>query len=86
MIPRGSFLKHDKFMDICIRVDKAPIRLSDGRYVIRGTFWNMGFVDSFNLNIKFSRKIEAKDLRENYTVTMMRPDEPCLRKNNWVKI
>lgn len=86
MLHKAMFIKHDKFMDVCIRIEKSPILLEDGRYVIRGSFWNMGFVDSYPMYIKFTRKLTAEDIHNNWTVTMMRDFDRCLRYNTWVRI
>jgi hypothetical protein len=86
IITKGMFIKHDRFMDICMYLDKSPILLPDGRYIVRGTFWNMGFVDSFSLGVKFSRKITKEDLRTNYSATIANNENRCLRKNRWVRI
>jgi hypothetical protein len=86
IITKGMFIKHDRFMDVCIYLDKSPILLPDDRYIVRGVFWNMGFVDSFGLGIKFSRKITLEDLKTNYSATIARHQDRCLRKNYWVRL
>jgi hypothetical protein len=86
MLTRGMFIKHDKFMDVCIRIDKSPIKLPDGRYVVRGTFWNMAFVDSYSLRIKFIRKLTVEDIRNNWTATLAGENDTCLRYNKWVRL
>lgn len=86
MISKYMFIKHDRFMDVCIYLDKPPLKLPDGRWVVRGTFWNMGFVDSFGLGIRFSRKITTEDLKTNWSATIVRPQDRCLRKNNWIRL
>lgn len=86
MIHKGMFIKHSKFMDVCIYLDKPVIKLPDGRYIIRGTFWNMGFIQSWYLGIKFNHKVTIKELNSDWYVTLMRPKDICLRNNPWVKI
>ena len=59
MLRPGLFLKHKRYRDVCIRVEKAG--WYGGRLKGRGQFWNLGHDQSWPLGIptKFEINREA---------------------------
>lgn len=61
----GQFIKHKRYMDICLEI-KSCHDYGHG-IEIKVEAWNMGFVDSFPLGIKFRVNIAKteKDIKES---------------------
>lgn len=47
MIKVGDFIKHEKFLDVCIEIERFSVH-PDGIYIV-GAYWNQAYVDSFSI-------------------------------------
>lgn len=74
------FIKHNKFMDICIEFTKKPIRLPNGDIKIRGQYWNMGVTESYPLNIPCRLRLTPEQQKNlEFTIDITN----TLRTANW---
>lgn len=95
MITRGSFIKHDRYLDVCIEV----LRCYDyGQGLsIKGVWWNLGMNQSHRIGYPVNLDIAKTEhtTAENRTTTLAQwkilhkgevPLEGTLRDANWVQI
>jgi len=77
----SSVIKHDRFMDVAIYVNKVFINYEKGYYKIKGIFINQAYVESFPINEKIKFKIEFKD-KGDWSICN-NPWAKCLRDQTW---
>ncbi len=92
-IKNGDFIMHEKLVDVCLEVISAS-DYGNG-YFIKAVWWNLGFVESYNMNINqnFDIAKDVKDLNKkrkthlNQWLILDETSRPkCMRKGNWVKL
>lgn len=76
-----KFIKHKKMKDVCIQVFKTFYIPEKKCLEIKGSWWNMAYIQSFPIGISFKKKIPINELKENWLYT----DEiiDCLRNATW---
>lgn|SRR5574343_102928 len=80
---KGKLIKHDKAMDLCFQV--VSIYEGSSSYKVKGYFYNMGFVSSYNIFPYTSNiVIKKQDLVDNWKWTFY--DTECVRFNEWKPI
>ena len=80
IIPRvWDCIKHEAFVDICVRVLRPIIFTKTGRMVIRGEYVTMGFTTNFNPGVA----CRLKDWPDKWLIARDK-NAPILRKTEWV--
>ena len=94
VIKNGDIIKHNNFKDVYINIKKV---YDYGHGVrISGVWWNLGFVNSYSLNIKVALDIakDEKDIKNNRRTSLsewvvLSPEsfeDNCHRNSKWLKI
>lgn len=78
----GKFIKHKKFLDVCVKVTKWHPYGDDIQ--VEGEFYNMGYVQSWPLGMTKKFKINASKLNE--WDVLASGTEECLRHGKWVSL
>jgi len=83
MIPLtyGHMIKHKKFKDVCIFVQKAYT--FSHKTKIKGLWFNQGFVETFSLNMN-ARIVIKKEEYSNWYICV--ENTKCVRKAIWANI
>lgn len=92
----GDFIKHEKFMDVCIKVEK---RYDYGHGInISGTWYNLGFENTYPIGIrqtlnlaKKKKDIDSKSKRNTSADQWQILDrtcheDACYRYSKWNKL
>lgn len=79
----NSIIKHEKFMDVAIRLTR-PVISSGPYYIIRGNWINQGFVNTYDIGYKASIKIKKEDKKD--WLICLNPIAPCIRNEKWNRL
>lgn len=76
-------IKHQKFLDVAFKLTR-PLIHTHKQIIFRGTWLNMGYVETFELGIKATLKIDKSKLNE----WLFCVDEslPCIRFSEWKSV
>lgn len=79
----NQYIKHKNFMDLAIYIDRSVI-VSGPYYIIRGSWINQGFVDTYTIGSKANIKI----LRSKINEWLICEDKyaKCIRYAKWNRI
>lgn len=75
-----SIIKHKLFKDVAVQINKPILRFKH-KYVIRGTWLNMGFNRTYNINIKCNIDIPIEKLID--WEMCLQPQMDCIRYASW---
>ncbi len=78
----GKFIKHKKFIDICINI--TYMDTNNSSLIIHGIFWNLGFVESFNIGKKVNLNIINKN--EWLILSDKGMKDKCFRYSKWSEL
>lgn len=73
MIKKGMWLRHERFMDVCIQVTK--VFEWPGGYKIKGEWWNLGQTKEFPINMPVKLTVsrsEALKWRWSYDINELK--------------
>lgn len=94
LIKKHDFIKHEKFLDVCIEVTSVYDYGHGLR--IRGNWWNIGFVDSQPINCSVSLNIaknvddiksyRSTDLSQWLMLSYESFTDQCFRNSKWINL
>jgi len=76
-----KYLKHKKFLDVCIKCHDI-VTLNSGALIVYGSWYNLGQLNSYAINLDTSIVIERQNLRD--WMFLETDDDTNLRKETWV--
>ena len=80
----GDIIKHRRFMDIAVWVQKPVIMTDSGKMFIRGMWINQAFVSTFPLGIKMKYRIPPDKIHE--WMICDNPHAKCVRYEKWTPL
>ena len=95
MISKGDFIRHKRFLDVCLRVTNA---FDYGHGLeIKASWWNMAFVNSYpighgygkRINFKKDKDRESKALKQwvgDWEILRTPSPPACLRDGKWAEM
>lgn len=78
-------IKHRNFLDVAFKIDKPIIKhpKKPGVFICRGMWLNQGFVDTYNIGIRQTIRI---DISKKDWLKCLEPDARCIRNVEWTPI